>query len=1027
MQKAAVEKRNFLDRPLFDFLDLSWETALYLLFIVAAILTRFWDLGVRTMSHDESLHAHYSWKLYAGQGYQHNPMMHGPFLFHANALVYFLFGVNDFTARIVPALFGVALVGLPYLLRRWMGRTGALLTSALLLISPSFLYYSRYIRNDIYIAVWTVLFLFFSFKYLEERRDIHLYLAAAFLSLAFCTKEVAFIHGFVFGSFFALLALARWLDDRRIPRGLPAFDLAMVMATLALPLLTSFPIKLLGFDPLDYSPAGIARSGSVFLAVVAAAIAIGLWWDRRRWPICAVVFYAIFVVLHTTFFTNGGGIATGFVGALGYWLAQHGVRRGGQPWYYYFVLILLYEFVPFIFSLMGMGYYLSRKGDEGNKGKGDEGNKGKEGKKGKGLSPLFPSFPFFPLNDTTLLFIAFTIYWLLMSILIYSWAGEKMPWMVLHPVLPMIVLTGRFMGQFFERTDWREIWRRGGWAVALLLPLLLFAASALMSATPFQGRSLEELRETASWLAALVVGAILAAILARYVRRLGGRRTLRVVFATAFIVLCLLTVRFSWMANYINYDTAKEFLVYAHGAPGVKVAMRQIEEISRRTVGERQIKVAYDGAWPFPWYLQDYPNATLFGEKPSKQDLDAPVVIVELKNEGRVRPFLGDRYHWFKLCFLWWPAEDYYKGMTLRRLFDELGDPAKRAELWNVVFHRRYPRPLNDWYYRNDFYFCMRKDMLNQLWDFAVGPAPPVEVAEEPYAEGRVEATAILTWGSQGTGDGQFQDPRDVAVDKEGNVYVVDSGNHRIQKFDAHGHFLAQWGGQGNGPGQFREPWGIAVADDGSVYVADTWNHRIQKFDSEGRFLLQWGTYGATEGTLGAAGVFWGPRDVAIDAEGNVYVTDTGNKRVQKFDPKGKFLGQWGGGGVLDGQMDEPVGIAIDEKGNIYIADTWNQRVQKFDKDFNFLTKWPIRGWYGQSVVNKPYLAAKGGRVYVTDPEGYRVLVFDQEGKFLATFGEYGYDASSFALPIGIALDAEGNIYVVDSANHRVMKFAPLP
>ena len=994
MQKAAVEKRNFLDRPLFDFFDLSWETALYLLFIVAAILTRFWDLGVRTMSHDESLHAHYSWKLYAGQGYQHNPMMHGPFLFHANALVYFLFGVNDFTARIVPALFGVALVGLPYLLRRWMGRTGALLTSALVLISPSFLYYSRYIRNDIYIAVWTVLFLFFSFKYLEERRDIHLYLAAAFLSLAFCTKEVAFIHGFVFGSFFALLALARWLDDRRIPRGLPAFDLAMVMATLALPLLTSFPIKLLGFDPLDYSPAGIARSGSVFLAVVAAAIAIGLWWDRRRWPICAVVFYAIFVVLHTTFFTNGGGIATGFVGALGYWLAQHGVRRGGQPWYYYFVLILLYEFVPFIFSLMGMGYYLRKK-----------------------RASSAPSVPFTP----------FLIYWLFMSILIYSWAGEKMPWMVLHPVLPMIVLTGRFMGQFFERTDWREIWRRGGWAVALLLPLLLFACSGLIAATPFQGRSLEELRETASWLAALVVGAILAAILARYVRRLGGRRTLRVVFATAFIVLCLLTVRFSWMANYINYDTAKEFLVYAHGAPGVKVAMRQIEEISRRTVGERQIKVAYDGAWPFPWYLQDYPNATLFGEKPSKQDLDAPVVIVELKNEGRVRPFLGDRYHWFKLCFLWWPAEDYYKGMTLRRLFDELGDPAKRAELWNVVFHRRYPRPLNDWYYRNDFYFCMRKDMLNQLWDFAVGPAPPVEVAEEPYAEGRVEATAILTWGSQGTGDGQFQDPRDVAVDKEGNVYVVDSGNHRIQKFDAHGHFLAQWGGQGNGPGQFREPWGIAVADDGSVYVADTWNHRIQKFDSEGRFLLQWGTYGATEGTLGAAGVFWGPRDVAIDAEGNVYVTDTGNKRVQKFDPKGKFLGQWGGGGVLDGQMDEPVGIAIDEKGNIYIADTWNQRVQKFDKDFNFLTKWPIRGWYGQSVVNKPYLAAKGGRVYVTDPEGYRVLVFDQEGKFLATFGEYGYDASSFALPIGIALDAEGNIYVVDSANHRVMKFAPLP
>jgi DNA-binding beta-propeller fold protein YncE len=198
----------------------------------------------------------------------------------------------------------------------------------------------------------------------------------------------------------------------------------------------------------------------------------------------------------------------------------------------------------------------------------------------------------------------------------------------------------------------------------------------------------------------------------------------------------------------------------------------------------------------------------------------------------------------------------------------------------------------------------------------------------------------------------------------------------------------------------------------------------VQKFDSDGNFILQWGTYGTTGGVAeGFEGIFWGPRDIAIDDDGKIYVTDTGNKRVQIFSPEGEFLGQWGGFGVLDGEMDEPVGIDIDEEGYIYIADTWNQRVQKFDKEFVFVKKWQIHGWYGQSVVNKPYIAVEGGRVYVTDPEGYRVIVFDSDGNFLLTFGNYGFDKKSFGLPIGIALDDAGNIYVVDSGNHRVMKF----
>ncbi len=999
MQKSPSEKNSLLDVPIRLLFNLDWEKTLYLLLIVVAITTRFWDLGARAFSHDESWHGNWSWKLYAGYGYKHDPASHGPFLFEANALIHLLFGVNSYTARIMPALFGVILVALPYLFRKWLGRTGALVTSVLFLISPSILYYSRYIRNDIYIVVWTLLLIFAILRYLEDRKDFHLYLMVVILALSFCTKEVTFMNGFILGSFLVLLFFVQWLGDReRAIKSFPAFELALVMATLVLPLLTAFPVKFLGFDPLDYSQAGIVRSVVTFLILLAIGALVGIWWDWKRWLISVGLFYGIFITLYTTFFTNGQGFATGLVGSLGYWLAQQGVHRGSQPWFYYFVLMPMYEFVPLLFSFMGLGYYVVRRS------RGDEG-------KETSAAPFSP----------------FLIYWLITTVLIYSWAAERMPWLIVHVTLPMMVMTGYFVGQVFERMDWRRIWRGGGAILALLLILTLFAGSALVTTRPFQGRSLTELSATLQWLAALIVGALLVFGVVRYWRGLGTRRSLQVVFVTVLVLLCLLTVRFSWMAAYINYDTAKEFIVYAHGTPDITLTMREIEDISRRTVGDKNIKVAYDNesTWPFEWYLQDYPNTAYYGSQPSKQALDAPIVLVGPPNDSKVRPFLGDNYYWFERRQIWWPMEEYM-NWTPSKLLAIVRDPAERRKWWNIFLYRRYPRSTDDWYNRDPFYFCVRKDVINQLWDYGIGPAP-IELVEDPYEKGKREVPATLIWGSQGKGTGQFQDPRGIAVDEAGNVYVADSGNHRVQEFDANGQFVTQWGSQGTEAGQFQEPWGIAVDTEGNVYVADTWNHRIQKFDAEGNFLLQWGGYRSTGGeAVGEEGFFWGPRDIATDAAGNVYVTDTGNKRVQVFDPNGQFLDQWGGFGVEDGQLDEPVGIAIDEEGSIYLADTWNQRVQKFDQDLNFVAKWSITGWYGQSVVNKPYLAASGGRVYVTDPEGYRVLVFDQNGEFVATFGEYGFDSKTFALPTGIAVDGEGSVYVIDSANHRLMKFAPV-
>jgi DNA-binding beta-propeller fold protein YncE len=146
------------------------------------------------------------------------------------------------------------------------------------------------------------------------------------------------------------------------------------------------------------------------------------------------------------------------------------------------------------------------------------------------------------------------------------------------------------------------------------------------------------------------------------------------------------------------------------------------------------------------------------------------------------------------------------------------------------------------------------------------------------------------------------------------------------------------------------------------------------------------------------------------------------------FDADGNLLHLWGGSGDSAGSFEEPVGIDVDAAGNIYVADTWNQRVQVFDSTYVFQREWPVEAWYGQSVVNKPYLAVDAeSRVYVTDPEGYRVAVFSSEGELLATFGTYGFEAASFSLPTGIDVDDEGYIYVTDTDGQRVMKFEPLP
>ena len=204
------KKTIWLDRPIHPALPaITYEIALFAGIMILAVITRFYNLGARVMSHDESLHTYFSWLLYRGQGYQHTPMMHGPWQFHLIALSYFLFGASDFTARIPAAIFSIATVWMVWYWRRYLGKVGALVAGLLMLISPFMLFYGRYVREDVYAAFSGVLLLYAVLRYFESGASRYLFLVTISLVIHLLDKETSFIYAAQLLLFLAVYFIAR--------------------------------------------------------------------------------------------------------------------------------------------------------------------------------------------------------------------------------------------------------------------------------------------------------------------------------------------------------------------------------------------------------------------------------------------------------------------------------------------------------------------------------------------------------------------------------------------------------------------------------------------------------------------------------------------------------------------------------------------------------------------------------------------------------------------------------------------------
>jgi len=217
---------------------------------------------------------------------------------------------------------------------------------------------------------------------------------------------------------------------------------------------------------------------------------------------------------------------------------------------------------------------------------------------------------------------------------------------------------------------------------------------------------------------------------------------------------------------------------------------------------------------------------------------------------------------------------------------------------------------------------------------------------------------------------------------------------------------------------RFNHPSGIAIDTQGNIYVSDTENHCIQKFTASGAFIAKWGNMGTEDGQ------FSYPSAIAIDTQGNIYVADGANHRIQKFTASGSFITKWGSHGTGDGQFSGPSGIAVDSQGNIYVADNYNNRVQKFTASGAFIAKWGSYGTGdGQFSGASDIAVDSQGNVYVLDRDNRRIKKFTSSGYFIAKWGCYGTEDEEFIFPSGIAVDSQGNVYVADERTHRVQKF----
>ena len=763
----------------------------FLILALISLVLHFWKLEARALHHDEFIHIFWSFDLSEGKGFSHNPLLHGPFQIFFNAAVFSLLPDNDFTARISYAIVGSLLVFVPWVFRKTLGIKSSLVISAFLLLSPSILYFGRFARNDVFMLMWALLLVSIFISYIKRPKFTYLLWISLILAISYVTKETAYLFTAIFIAIFVFIGFNNIIRFLRSKGNIKTLNgstkLVFYLIFLTLPLWSAvfglfdnlFGITLLNTDPskgvvglplwdtntfefpiiklpifihiiyllfLCLTPfllikfrhiRNISLIGIFFLGLFIAYIVLfvmtgeiprgyalsflilftlfiisnigGYFIFRRSWWICSFVFYFVVVL----FFTSGfglfvanhgfcpqnvgdafvsicqrfGGVFTGGWQSLGYWLAQQDVGRGNQPFFYYFLLQSIYEPLWFVLSLIGIVYFSFRK------------------------------------NLITLILSL----WIILTWIAYLIAGEKMPWLVTHIVLPQILLSGYFIGKicnihirnisvYFHKIEkFSEKFKFLSFVkniLSLRAPIswiLIFSSLLSISILILRFSPIQHSWNYVDTILMIFLGINLSILVSIILIE----RSLKLIGFTLILFSLSLMFASTLRANFVFDERYREMLVYAQFSSDVLPVMKQIKtaasEIQNVKVTKSdkltlkpklEVLIDQELQYAFQWYLRDNLAESTFiclkdnekknnfcnpiSKKPSEQ-----FVLLDEIRKGQIVPY-NDYFEsqgTFK-HLLWFP-ENYKKWKMIdNNLFFLFNVNWWKKSLDYVVFRR---------------------------------------------------------------------------------------------------------------------------------------------------------------------------------------------------------------------------------------------------------------------------------------------------------------------------------------------------